>query len=165
MTDASGNADVAGEHAAANVLQILELKERVGTHLGYSGWREVTQEQIDAFAAATGDRQWIHVDRKRAAHGPFGRTVAHGYYTLSLGPVMLFEVLEVEGASAVVNYGLNRLRFPAPVPVGSRVRMGLALAGVEDVTGGVQAAFAATFELEGQAKPACVAEILFRYYA
>src|SRR4051812_37802091 len=153
-----------GAQQAANVLQIGQLKERVGTHLGRSRWHVVTQDQIDRFAAATGDDQWIHVDRERAAKGPFGRTIAHGYLTLSLAPMLLWQVLEVAGASAVVNYGLNRLRFPAPVPVGSQVRLALDLAGVEDVTGGVQAAFAATFEIDGAAKPACVAELLFRYY-
>jgi acyl dehydratase len=150
---------------AANVVDVAGLNELAGKKLGASSWHRVSQEQVNAFAEATGDHQWIHTDPERAATGPFGRTVAHGYLTLSLAPLLLHEVLQVEGAAAVVNYGLNKLRFPAPVPVGSNVRMQVELAGVEEVKGGVQATLAATFEVEGQEKPACVAEILFRYYA
>jgi acyl dehydratase len=120
---------------------------------------------VNLFAEATGDRQWIHVDEERAASGPFGRTIAHGYLTLSLAPALLWEVLDVAGASLVVNYGLDKVRFPAPVTIPSRVRLGIELAHVESFGEGLQVGLAATFEVEGSAKPCCVAQILFRYYA
>ena len=150
---------------AVTVLKdIDELKARAGSHLGYSQWREITQDQVNQFAEATDDHQWIHVDVERAKSGPFGQTIAHGYLTLSLAAPMLEEILDVEGTELIVNYGLNRVRFPAPVPVGSRIRLGALLKEVEDISGGVQASIEATFELEGGAKPPCIAEILFRYY-
>jgi acyl dehydratase len=140
------------------------LKERVGQHLGFSDWHAVTQEQVNLFADATGDHQWIHVDVERAKSGPFGGPIAHGYLTLSLTPTLLEEIFSVSGISMGINYGLNKLRFPSPVPVGSRVRAGVDLAGVEDVSGGVQVSLTVTYEVEGGTKPACVAEVLFRYY-
>ena len=141
------------------------LKEHVGDHLGYSEWHEVTQEQVNRFAEATGDHQWIHVDVERAKAGPFGGPIAHGYLTLALVPTLLPEIVDVSGISMTVNYGLNKLRFPAPVPVGAKVRAGATLSTVDDVSGGVQVALDVTFEIEGATKPVCVAEILFRYYA
>jgi acyl dehydratase len=144
---------------------IAGVKQRVGDHLGYSEWHEVTQEQVNLFADATGDHQWIHVDIERAKAGPFGGPIAHGYLTLSLTPALLSEILEVSGITMAVNYGLNKLRFPAPVPVGSKVRAGVQLDHVEDVSGGVQVTLTTTFEVEGGSKPVCVAEILFRYYS
>jgi acyl dehydratase len=141
------------------------LQQRVGDHLGYSEWHEVTQEQVNLFADATGDHQWIHVDIERAKAGPFGGPIAHGYLTLALTPALLSEILEVSGISMAVNYGLNKLRFPAPVPVGSKVRAGVTLDHLEDVAGGVQVTLTVTFEIEGGTKPVCVAEILFRYYS
>jgi acyl dehydratase len=144
---------------------VVGLKALVGEHLGYSEWHEVTQAQVNQFAAATGDHQWIHVDVDRAKAGPFGGPIAHGYLTLSLAPVLLAEILDVTGVAMSINYGLNKLRFPAPVPVGSRLRAGATLAELEDVAGGVQCTLAVTFEIEGGTKPVCVAEILFRYYA
>jgi acyl dehydratase len=141
-----------------------DLLAYAGKEIGTSDWHTVTQEQINKFADATGDHQWIHIDEERAKAGPFGTTIAHGYMTLSLVPIFVFEILKVEGAKLVVNYGLNKARFPAPVPAGSRVRMGGEIASVEPVTGGLQVALNCTFEIEGQPKPACVAEILFRYY-
>ena len=141
------------------------LKALVGEHLGFSEWHEVTQEQVNLFADATGDHQWIHVDIERAKAGPFGGPIAHGYLTLSLAPTLLEEILDVTGVGMSINYGLNKLRFPAPVPVGSKVRAGAVLAHLEDVSGGVQVALNLTFEIEGAPKPACVAEILFRYYS
>jgi len=125
----------------------------------------VTQEQVNLFADATGDHQWIHVDIERAKAGPFGGPIAHGYLTLALTPALLSEILEVSGISMAVNYGLNKLRFPAPVPVGSKVRAGVTLDQLEDVAGGVQVTLTVTFEIEGGTKPVCVAEILFRYYS
>ncbi len=141
-----------------------ELKSVVGQELGYSGYHEVSQSQIDAFADATGDHQWIHVDPERARSGPFGQTIEHGYLTLSLIPSLLNEVVEVEGVSMGVNYGVNRVRFPAPVPVGSKVRLGVKVASVTDVDGGVQAQLDAVVEVEGASKPSLVAELIFRYY-
>ncbi len=140
------------------------VKEQAGNHLGYSGWHEVTQEQVNTFADATGDHQWIHVDVERAKQGPFGGPIAHGYLTLSLGPLLIPQIVRVEGVALTVNYGLNRVRFPAPVPVGSKVRAGVALAEAEDIAGGVQVTMDVTYEIEGGDKPACVAQIVFRYY-
>ena len=141
------------------------LKANVGEHLGYSGWVEITQDQVNRFADATGDHQWIHVDVERAKAGPFGAPIAHGYLTLSLGPALLPEIVQVQGISMGVNYGANKVRFPSPVPVGSKLRLGATLLGVEDVSGGAQGTIEMTFEVEGAAKPSCVAEVLFRYYA
>jgi acyl dehydratase len=141
------------------------LEKLVGEHLGYSEWHQVTQEQVNLFADATGDHQWIHVDVERAKAGPFGGPIAHGYLTLSLAPTLLTEIMQVDGVSMGINYGLNKLRFPSPVPVGSKVRAGATLANVEPVSGGVQVTLNTTFEIEGGSKPVCVAEILFRYYS
>ena len=145
-------------------LQLQDLHTRVGQHLGYSDWHRVDQTQVNGFAQVTGDDQWIHVDLQRAASGPFKTTIVHGYLTLSLLPVLLDETLVVEGCSRTINYGIDYLRYPAPLPVGSRVRMGVELTALKDVFGGVQTTFRCTFEVEGQVKPCCVAEILFRYY-
>jgi acyl dehydratase len=139
---------------------IDDLAAAVGTHLGYSPWHTITQSQIDAFAEATGDHQWIHVDHARAAAGPFGTTVAHGYLTLSLVPMLIWQVYEVSGVAMGVNYGANKLRFPAPVPVDSRVRAGVELLSVEEGRGGHHTTTRVTIELEGSAKPACVIETL-----
>jgi acyl dehydratase len=141
-----------------------ELKSRVGDHLGYSEWHGVTQEQVNQFAEATGDHQWIHVDPERAKGGPFGGPIAHGYLTLSMAPALLHEVLVIEGFAMGVNYGINKLRFPAPVPVGKRVRVGATLKAADDVPGGVQPTLELSFEVEGQEKPACIAEVIYRYY-
>lgn len=140
------------------------LRAAVGQHAGYSDWHEITQEQIDLFAKATGDYQWIHVDPERAAQGPFGTTIAHGYLTLSLISMLAAQVSRVDGVAMVVNYGLNRVRFPAPVPVGSRVRAGVVPKSVEDVPGGVQVISEVTIEREGGEKPCCVAETIARIY-
>ena len=148
----------------ATAIALADLPGMVGKHLGHSDWHTIDQDQINRFADATGDHQWIHVDVERAKTGPFGTTIGHGYLTLSLAPICIFQILKVEGAKLVVNYGLNKVRFPAPVPSGSRVRMSAEIAAVEEVSGGLQATLGCTFEIEGQPKPACVAEILFRYY-
>ena len=140
------------------------LKACVGQHLGYSDYVEITQERVNLFAEATGDHQWIHVDVERAKAGPFGGPIAHGYLTLSLGPVLLPEILQVSGVTMGVNYGTNKVRFPSPVPVGAKLRLGATLAGVEDVTGGAQLTIELVFEMEGAPKPACVAEVVYRYY-
>ena len=135
-----------------------------GDTFGPSSWVDITQEKIDAFADATGDHQWIHVDPERAAAGPFGGTIAHGYLTLSMLPEAAFALMSVEDASAAINYGLNKVRFPAPVPVGSRVRTTFRVADVTPVDGGVQVTTQATVEREGSDKPVCVAETVARYY-
>jgi len=137
---------------------------RAGEEFGPSSWIDVDQDRIDAFAAATGDDQWIHVDRERAAAGPFGGTIAHGYLTLSLLPVMSYEVVPRQDGGMAVNYGLNRVRFPAPVPSGSRVRGTFRVEAVEEADWGFQTTMAATIEREGGEKPVCVAELVFRYY-
>jgi acyl dehydratase len=143
-----------------------ELKAQAGADLGSTGWLEVTQERVNTFADATGDHQWIHVDPQRAAAGPFGSTIAHGYLTLSMVIPLFGELLEVRGISMAINYGLNKVRFPAPVPVGSRIRLAAALGAVEDAgVNAVQVVADFTIEVEGEAKPACVAQAIYRYYA
>ncbi|MFI6481258.1 MaoC family dehydratase [Nonomuraea sp. NPDC050663] len=144
---------------------LAEFKTLPGTALGPSDWMEITQEQVNAFADATHDHQWIHVDVEKAKAGPFGGPIAHGYLTVSLLIPLFGQLIAVKGVSMGVNYGLNKLRFPAPVPVGSRIRLAGTVAAVEEVTGGVQASFDFTVEVEGGAKPACVAQAIYRYYA
>jgi len=143
---------------------IDDIKARVGQELGVSDWETVTQEQVDAFAEATGDHQWIHVDPERAKATPFGGTIAHGYYTLSLAPKLNAAIYTVENVAFALNYGLDKVRFPAPLPVGSKVRMRSQIASVEDVPGGIQMKNTLTFEREGGDKPVCVAETLVRIY-
>ena|SRR5438128_2780254 len=135
------------------------LKGLVGQHIGYSEWHEVTQEQVNLFAEATGDHQWIHTDPERAKAGPFGGPIAHGYLTLSLAPALLPQILQVGGISMGVNYGCGKVRFPSPVPVGAKVRAGAELVSVDDVAGGAQVTMQVTFECEGAPKPSCVAEV------
>jgi acyl dehydratase len=145
---------------------IAGLKDLVGTHLGYSDYLDITQERVDTFADATGDHQWIHVDPERAkAESPFGGPIAHGYLTLSLGPVLAPQIMRVEGVKMGVNYGAGKVRFPSPVPVGAKLRLGAELTDVDDIPGGAQVSMTFTFEVEGAPKPACVSEIIFRYYA
>jgi acyl dehydratase len=143
---------------------IEELKAHAGEDAGVSSWHEVTQAEVDAFADATGDHQWIHVDPERARATPFGGTIAHGYYTLALTARFLEELLRVDGVALMVNYGLNKLRFPSVMPVGGRVRMHLRLGQVDDVPGGVMLTAELTFEREGGEKPVCVAESLVCAY-
>ena len=147
------------------VVDIADLASLSGHLLGQSSWRRIAQEDVTAFALLTGDEQWIHVDPERAATGPFRATVAHGYFTLSLSTIFLDEVLTVTGAALVLNYGSDRVRYPAPVRVGSRVRAQIELASVKPLPGGVQATFRLTFEVGGQQKPGCVADIVYHYYA
>ncbi len=139
------------------------LKALVGKELGASDWREMKFEDIVRFADATGDHQWIHVDKERAAKGPFGAPIAHGYFTLSLIAGLFFEMVESKGFGAVLNYGLNKVRFPAPLKAGQRYRLALKLGAVEDVKGGADGILIATMEVEGQPKPCCVAEVVFRF--
>jgi acyl dehydratase len=142
-----------------------ELLALSGADLGVTGWREVTQEQVRLFADATGDHQWIHVDPQRAAAGPFGGPIAHGYLTLSLVIPLFGELLVIDGVSMSVNYGLEKVRFPAPVPVGRRIRLAGTVASVEPVKGGVRMLLDFTVELEGSEKPACVARAVYRHLA
>jgi acyl dehydratase len=137
---------------------VEELEEAVGHELGVSDWMEITQERVDAFADATGDHQWIHVDVERAKDGPFGGTIAHGYLTLSLAPWLGSQVFGLDTPGAKLNYGLNKVRFPSPVRVGARVRARVAIVAVSDVPAGKQLTTSYTIEVEGQDKPACVAE-------
>ena len=141
-----------------------EVKAHEGEELGVSEWHLVTQEEIDAFADVTGDHQWIHVDVERAKDTPFGGTIAHGYYTLSLLPKFTYELFSLEGFAFGLNYGLNKVRFPAPLPVGSKVRARLELTAVDDIPGGIQITVTGTFEREGGDKPVCVAQSLARMY-
>ncbi len=141
-----------------------EVKQHVGQELGVSDWHLVTQEEIDEFARVTGDDQWIHVDVERAKETPFGGTIAHGYFTLSLGPGLSYDLYTFEGFAFALNYGLNRVRFPSPLPVGQKVRMRVKLAEVEEIPGGAQIVTEMTFEREGADKPVCVAESLARVY-
>ena len=141
-----------------------DLAAAVGRHLGWSDWTEITQERVNQFADATGDHQWIHIDPERAAaQSPYGTTIAHGYLTLSLTNMFLPSLITVEQISMGINYGVNKVRFPAPVPVGSKVRVGAELTSVDEITGGVQAVIIITVEVEGSPKPACVVESLTRY--
>ena len=143
---------------------VAGLKAAVGEHLGYSEYIEISQERVNQFAEATGDFQWIHIDVERAKSGPFGGPIAHGYLTLSLGPMLYPTVVRIEGFSMGVNYGANKVRFPSPVPVGSKVRLGVKVLEVEEIANGVQMTMEFTFECEGSSKPSCVAEIIFRSY-
>ncbi len=150
---------------ANDIKGIAGLKELVGTHLGTSDWLEITQERVNTFADATGDHQWIHVDPERAKDGPFGGTIAHGYLTLSLGPVLFPSIATVSGIKMGVNYGAGKVRFLSPVKVGSNLRLSAELTSLEELPGnGAQVYMTFTFEIEGSEKPAAVAEIIFRYY-
>ena len=140
------------------------LKAAVGQHLGYSEWMEISQERVNQFADATDDHQFIHVDPRAAAQTPFGGTIAHGYLTLSLVVPLVSQIYSVDGVRMGVNYGTNKVRFPAPVPVGSKIRAGAELRSVTDVTGGVQVELTVTTETEGGTKPVCVAETVSRLY-
>jgi acyl dehydratase len=142
-----------------------ELRDATGETLGTSDWHEVTQSDIDAFADVTGDHQWIHVDPERAKDTPFGGTIAHGFYTLALAPRFSEQIFKLEGFAFGLNYGLDRVRFPATLPVGTKVRMVAKVAAVEDIPGGAQLRLELTFEREGGDKPVCVAESLARLYA
>ncbi|MDD5564844.1 MAG: MaoC family dehydratase [Thermoanaerobaculaceae bacterium] len=151
---------------ALKTIHVRDLPTLTGTAFASPRWIEVTQAQVDEFAHATGDHQWIHVDPERAAReSPFHRTIAHGYLSLALVPPLLFEMLEVTGARLVINYGTNKVRFPAPVPVGSRVRLTGEVASVEPVEGGFQVLLKVAMEIEGNSKPAMAAEVIYRYLA
>jgi acyl dehydratase len=143
---------------------VAELAAAKGDSIGHSDWVTITQKDVNLFADATGDHQWIHVDPDRAAKGPFGGTIAHGFMTLSLLPRLLHQIYAVNGIKLAINYGLNKVRFPAPVPVGSKIRAKSSLVDVEDLgNGAVQATLSTTVEIEGSSKPACVAESIVRY--
>ena len=147
------------------VSSVEELHALTGEHLGYSEWLEISQERVATFADATDDHQWIHLDRERAAAGPFGTTIAHGYLTLSLLVPMWSQILRYEGVRLAVNYGLNKVRFPSPVPVGSRIRTGATLVSVEPVAdGSIQVIADFVVEREGSEKPCCIAQGIYRFY-
>lgn len=140
-----------------------DLPDLEGATLGSGGWSQISQDRVNRFADATDDHQWIHVDPARAATGPFGRTIAHGYLTLALIPALLDDLLRVDGADRAINYGLDKVRFPAPAPVGSRVRLTAAVENVDPVPAGFQVAIAATIECDAAPKPVCVARALYRF--
>jgi acyl dehydratase len=150
-------------HVFATLEELAATEE--GTHLGASGWVTIDQTMIDTFADATGDHQWIHVDAERAAQSPFGSTIAHGFLTLSLLPRLAQEVYRVDGVRMAVNYGLDKVRFVAPVPVGSRVRVSTTLRRTEEAGGGLRVFLESTVELEGSEKPACVAQTIAQLFA
>lgn len=152
--------------AKLNLKNINDLKNYEGKVLGYSDYSLVTQEEINMFAEATGDHQWIHVDVEKAKEkSPYGGTIAHGYYTISLAPVLLSKIFNLEEKKMGINYGIDKLRFPAPVPVGKRLRMKAELKELKEIKkNAYQANFKLTFEVENQEKPACVAEVIYRYY-
>lgn len=150
--------------ASARVVPYPQLPALSGESLGAGAWVEITQGLIDQFAELSGDPQWVHVDPERAARSSFGTTIAHGFFTLSLATRFIYERIEVTGAGLILNYGLNRVRFPAPVPSGARVRAAVEVASVEEVAGGLQVTYHLTYEVEGHPKPPCVADVLFRYY-
>ena len=145
-------------------IDVRTLRDRVGQEVAVSDWTAVTQERIDQFADATGDHQWIHVDQARAKQSPFQTTIAHGFLTLSLISMMLRNAVNPTGLRMAINYGLNRVRFVAPVPSGARIRGRFTLAGIEEAGGSIQATWSATIERDGADKPVCVAEWLVRYY-
>ena len=146
-------------------MNAADFQDRIGTEIGLSEWMEITQDRVDAFADATDDHQWIHVHREKAASGPFGGTIAHGFLTLSLMVTLSSQVeLEVGSPRMALNYGLEKVRFPAPVPVGSRIRARIGLVSVSDVEGGIQVNRQVVIEVEGGEKPAMVAETVSRYY-
>ena len=140
------------------------LQARTGQSVGVSDWKTVEQGDITTFAKLTGDEQWIHVDPERAAAGPFGATIQHGFLTLGLATGLLWSVCVVEGFGVILNYGLNKVRFPAPLPVDSRIRMHVEIAEVKQLEGGAEVVWRLTYEVEGKPKPCCVAELVFRYY-
>lgn len=150
-------------HAVDGIDELLALG---GTDLGHTGWTEITQDRVDTFADATGDHQWIHVDPRKATHGPFGGTIAHGYLTLSLIIPLFNELLAIDGTSMGVNYGLNKVRFPSPVPVGAKIRLHGTVGDVTEVKGnGVEMTLDFTVEIDGTDKPACIAQAVYRHYA
>src|SRR5437016_4249726 len=155
-------------HAMANktlIDGVAGLKSMVGKPLGTSGWRTMTYEDILKFADATGDHQWIHVDRERIRkESPFGAPVAHGYFTLSLIAGLFFDLVEVKNFAMVINYGLNKVRFPAPLKEGQRYRLNVKVGEVREIANGVEGLLNATVEIEGEGKPACVAELVYRFY-
>ena len=151
--------------APRHIESIEALKGLIGEHLGYSEYMDVSQERVNEFAEATGDFQWIHIDIEKANAGPFGGPIAHGYLTLSLGPVLLPQAFTVGGIAMGVNYGANKVRFIAPVKVGSQIRAGFKLLTVEDTAGGARVTLETTFECEGASKPSCVAEVIYQYFA
>jgi acyl dehydratase len=165
----TSTAAATGETGGPVVLKGLAgLQERIGQPIGTSSWRTVAQDDINTFATLTGDSQWIHVDPERAATGPFGATVQHGFLTLGMATGLLWEVCTVDGFGVVLNYGLNKVRFPAPLKVNSRIRMAVEIAEVKELSapGGdaAEVVYRLTYEVEGESKPCCVADLVFRYY-
>ena len=165
MSDPSGGGVGLTQTSGPLVITGLEgLEAHVGREVGVSDWKTVEQGDINTFAKLTGDEQWIHVDPERAAAGPFGATIQHGFLTLGLSTGLLWSVCVVDGFGVILNYGLNKVRFPAPLTVGSRIRMHVAIAEVTPLDGGAEVVWRLTYEVEGKPKPCCVADLVFRYY-
>lgn len=158
------DASAEGNCRPCRVSGLAPLRDLVGHGLGYSRWHRVTQEMVNGFADVTGDHQWIHIDTEKARTGPFGATISHGFLTLALAPMLVADVLEVEGISMSVNYGVDRVRFPAPLLVGSEVRAGVELTALRPLQEGVQVTLRATIEVGGGTKPVCVADLLALFY-
>jgi acyl dehydratase len=155
-----------GAASAPHVIDGLDgLRAAAGTDLGVSPWVTIDQESVNTFARVINDQQWIHVDPQRAKDGPFGGTIAHGFLTMSLGTSMLWEVAVVSGVKVILNYGLNKVRFPAPIMVGTRLRLHVSVAEVKEINGGLEAVYHLVYESEGSTKPPCVADVVLRYYA
>ncbi|MCZ4588924.1 MaoC family dehydratase [Rhodococcus opacus] len=146
-----------------HLTQPTELLGLVGQTIGTTGTLKIAQDQVNLFADATGDHQWIHTDPERAARGPFGGTIAHGYFTLSLAPSILAEVLTVDGVHAALNYGLNKVRFPAPVPVGSALRVTVSVIAAQRKPAGIEAVFGLNYEIDGGTRPVCIADVVVLY--
>ncbi|WP_068269080.1 MaoC family dehydratase [Aldersonia kunmingensis] len=140
-----------------------DLLDLVGHQLGTTDWQEIDQDRVNLFADATGDHQWIHTDTERAAAGPFGGTIAHGYLTLSLAPMIIDQLLRIENLTAALNYGLNKLRFPAPVPVGSKLRAAIDLVAAQEKPAGIEAVLRLTYEVQGGERPVCIADVVILY--
>lgn len=160
----SSEAPTAGSRQPLVLEGLKGLKAREGTSLGVTDWVEVRQENVDTFAKLTGDEQWIHVDQERAKGGPYGTTIQHGFLTLGMSTGLLWSVCTVSGFEVILNYGLNKVRFPTPLRVGARIRMEAELAEVTELADGVQAIYRLTYEVENESKPCCVAEYVMRYY-
>lgn len=165
MSAGSSQCRSCNDAVSMRTLTLDQLKASVGEEIGFTGWVTITQADISAFAEATGDRQWIHVDSERARReSPYGTTIAHGFLTLSSLSRLLREAVQLNGVRMAVNYGLNRVRFPAPVPAGSKIRAHFTLASVKEIGGGVEAAYSVVIDGEKAEKPVCVAEWVIRYY-
>ena len=163
ITPAGGSTVLAMTATADSTLSFDDLPNAVGRTFGPTDWLTIEQSRIDQFAEATGDHQWIHVDPERAKEGPFGATIAHGYLTLSLAPAVISQVLEIRELTAALNYGLNKVRFPSPIRVGAQIRAAVTVMSAQQKSSGVESVFTLTYEIDGEDRPACVADVIVLY--